>query len=78
MAQAKSPASLRGGPGSPPDQSVWYLWWTKWHWNIFSSEFCGFSLSVSFHRSSPRSYIWGTTIGPIEAEVQRRSLKPST
>jgi hypothetical protein len=29
----------------------------KWHWDRFFSEFFGFSLSVSFHRTSPYSYI---------------------
>jgi hypothetical protein len=25
----------RGGPGSSPGQSMWDLWWTKWHWGTF-------------------------------------------
>jgi hypothetical protein len=32
--------------------SVWDLWWTKWHWDRFFSEYFGFSLSISFHRCS--------------------------
>jgi hypothetical protein len=40
-------------------QSVWDLWWTKWHWDRFFSEFFGFPLSVSFHRRSPNSYHLG-------------------
>jgi hypothetical protein len=28
---------------------MWDLWWTKWHWDKFFSEYFGFSLSVSFH-----------------------------
>jgi hypothetical protein len=35
------------------------LWWTKWHWDRFFSEFFGFPLSISFHRRSPNSYhLW--------------------
>ena len=26
-----------GGPGSIPSQSMWDLWWTKWHWDRFPS-----------------------------------------
>ena len=31
-----SPASHRGSPGSITGQSMWDLWWTKWHWDRFS------------------------------------------
>jgi hypothetical protein len=31
---------------------MWNLWWTKWHWDRFFSEYFGFALSVSFHRCS--------------------------
>jgi hypothetical protein len=41
---------------SRPGQSMWDLWWTKWHWAMFFSEFFGFPLSISFHRRSPNSY----------------------
>jgi hypothetical protein len=44
--------SHRGGPGSIPGQSMWGLWWTKWHWDRFFPEFFGFPLSNSFHRCS--------------------------
>jgi hypothetical protein len=27
---------------------MWDLWWTKWHWNRFFSEYFGFPLSISF------------------------------
>jgi hypothetical protein len=30
---------------------MWDLWWTKWHWDRFFSEYFGFVLSVSFHRA---------------------------
>jgi hypothetical protein len=29
-------------------QSMWDLWWTKWHWDSFFPEYFGFSLSISF------------------------------
>ena len=32
--------------------SMWDLWWTKWHWDRFFSEYFGFPLSISFHRCS--------------------------
>jgi hypothetical protein len=28
------------------------LWWTKWHWDRFLSEYFSFSLSLSFHQYS--------------------------
>jgi hypothetical protein len=33
-------------------QSMWDLWWTKWHWDRFFPEYFGFPLSTSFHRCS--------------------------
>jgi hypothetical protein len=29
--------------------SKWDLWWTKWYWGRFFSEFFAFPLSLSFH-----------------------------
>jgi hypothetical protein len=29
-------AFQRGGPGLSPDQVMWDLWWTKWHWDTVS------------------------------------------
>jgi hypothetical protein len=29
--KAVSQASHRGGPASNAGQSIWDLWWTKWH-----------------------------------------------
>jgi hypothetical protein len=28
------------------DQSMWDLWWTKWHWNKFFSELFGFPANI--------------------------------
>jgi hypothetical protein len=35
--------------GLSPAQSVWDLWWAKWHWDRFFPEHFGFPLSISFH-----------------------------
>jgi len=48
----QSPTSHRGGLSSIPGQSVWNLWWTKWHYDRFLSQHFGFPLSVSFHQWS--------------------------
>jgi hypothetical protein len=29
---------------------MWDLWWTKWHWDRFFSEYFSFPLSISFNR----------------------------
>jgi hypothetical protein len=26
---------------------MWYLWWTKWHWDRFFPEYFGLPLSIS-------------------------------
>jgi hypothetical protein len=39
-----------------PGQSVWDLWWTKWYWNRFYSEYFAFPLSVSFRQHSVLTY----------------------
>jgi hypothetical protein len=33
-------------------QSMWDLWWTKWHWDRLFPEYFGFPPSISFHRCS--------------------------
>jgi hypothetical protein len=45
-------ASHRGGPGSITGQSMWDLWWTKWHWDRLFPEYFGFPPSISFYRCS--------------------------
>lgn len=42
---------------SHPGQSMWDSWWRKWHWDRLVSMLIGFLLSISFHHSSPYSYI---------------------
>jgi hypothetical protein len=52
-------------------QSMWDLWWTKWHWDKLLSELFSFPLSVSFHRCSIFTHVscgrW--TVGPLAAAV---------
>jgi hypothetical protein len=38
--------------GSIAGQSMWDLWWTKWHCDRLFSQYVGFLLSVSFHQCS--------------------------
>jgi hypothetical protein len=55
-----------GGPDSRPGQSMWDLWWTKWHWDRFFSVFFCFPLSRSFHHCSIFTHVssGGRTMGP--------------
>ena len=47
------------GPGLIPGQSMWELWWTKWHRErFFPPEYFSFSLSVSFHQCSIFIFIY--------------------
>jgi hypothetical protein len=39
---------------------MWDLWWTKWHWDRFFSEFFGFSLSIYHSTVVLQTHIiWG-------------------
>jgi len=55
-----------GGPGSIPGQSGWYLWWTKWHWDMFLSEYFKFDLLVSLHPSSCLRFRLSSTLYDIK------------
>jgi hypothetical protein len=33
-------------PGFAPRSIQWDLWWTKWHWDRFFSEFFGFPVTI--------------------------------
>jgi hypothetical protein len=44
---SRLPPFTRGDPVLIKGQSVWDLWWTKWHWNQCIDEWVGFTLSVS-------------------------------
>jgi len=51
VGRSLSSASYRGVPVSIPNKYMWNLWWTKWRWQRFCSQYCGFLPSVSFHQS---------------------------
>jgi hypothetical protein len=38
--------------GSIPGPSTWDVWWTKWHWDRFFSEYFCFPPSITFHNQS--------------------------
>jgi hypothetical protein len=51
---------------------MWDLWWTKWHWDRFFSEFFNFFLPISFHQGSILIYIiLELIIGSLEVTVQK-------
>jgi hypothetical protein len=74
----QSPASHRGVPDSSLGQSMWDLWWTKWHWDTFLSEFfgsfCQYHSTIFLHTHVSSR---GWTICPLVAAVQRCSLTSS-
>jgi hypothetical protein len=47
-----SPESLPRIPGSILTQSMWNLWWAKWHSEKFVTEVPGCVLSLSFYQYS--------------------------
>jgi hypothetical protein len=60
-----------------PGQSMWDVWWAKWHWGRFHPEFFGFPLPISFHREPPYSYIiWGMNNMPIGGCSSETSSHP--
>jgi hypothetical protein len=40
------------GPGSIPGQSMWDLWWTRWHWNKSFCKYFSFPLLALFSTAS--------------------------
>ena len=52
-----SPASYLGDASLMPGKFVWDLWWTKWHWDLFSSPplFC--VTQFSFIPPMPRAHL---------------------
>jgi hypothetical protein len=79
MAQTVSCRPLNAEARAQVTHSMWDLWWTKWHWDCFSSAFFGFpcqynsTVTLHTHISSG-----GWTINPMVAAVQRHSRTPST
>jgi hypothetical protein len=58
--------SHRKDPGSRPEQSMWDLCWTKWHWDRFFSELFGIPVNIIpplLHIHS--CIIWGLDYGPV-------------
>jgi hypothetical protein len=51
IAQADThfPASDCGGLYSIQGQSIWGLWWIKWHWGRFLSKYFSFPYQLSFY-----------------------------
>jgi len=43
-------------PGSVPGQYMWDLWWTKWHWDKFLSEYFVFP-SHYYSTNTPYAFI---------------------
>jgi hypothetical protein len=58
IAQAVSRRPLTAEARLLPGLSMRNLWWKKWHYYGFFSEFYCFPLSISFHRRSPTHIIW--------------------
>jgi hypothetical protein len=56
---------------------MWDLWWTKWHWDRFFSEFFGFPLSISFHRRFPNSYHLGNAQYANVSRPPRLGTRPT-
>jgi len=55
---AQSPASHRRVPGLIPGQSMLHLWYTKWHWDTFISQYFGYPLSVLCNQCSILIFIY--------------------
>ena len=45
-------------PCLTPGHLMWHLWWTKWQWGKFFSEYFGFLLYISFHHCSIQIFIY--------------------
>jgi hypothetical protein len=65
------------GPGSSLGQD---LWWTKWHWGRFFSEYFGFPCKISFHQLLHNHHLSSGAgrVGQLVADVPSGlSLTPS-
>jgi hypothetical protein len=66
-----------------PGRSMWDLWWKKWHWDRYFSEYFGFPLPISLHlcsikmekqkKTSPSFSSHGCTI-KLQAAVRLQHL----
>jgi hypothetical protein len=59
-----------------PCQSIWDLWWIKWHLYRLFSKFFGFPLSISFHRGSILKYHLGDKQQGVEGRSSETSSHP--
>jgi hypothetical protein len=57
---------------------MWDLWWAKWYWDRFFSEFFSFPLSYCSTVALHIHISGGWIKYPFMAAVQRHSLTPST
>jgi hypothetical protein len=62
----QSSASLRRSTGLIPDQSMWALWWTKWHWDKLFFYYWVFAPSLLFQLPS-------IFVGIFKATLSRRT-----
>jgi hypothetical protein len=51
------------------------VWWEKWHWDRFSSEYICFPLSVSFHQYSTLSFTHTLILLEVESREAREVSK---
>jgi hypothetical protein len=56
---------------------MWDLWWTKWHWDRFFSEFFGSTRQYHYTAVLHTHISSGGWTCPLVEAVQRRSLTPS-
>jgi hypothetical protein len=88
MILAQSPTSHRVGSGSRPGQSMWYLWWIKWHWDRFFSDFFLFfpvniiplwhSTHTHTHTHTQICIIWEMNNRPVGGRSSDIEFTPST
>jgi len=66
---SQSPTCHHGGLHSLPGQSMWDIWWTEWHWDMFlsTSVFLCQYLTTSAPYSSSVYMTRGWSLGTIKA-----------
>jgi hypothetical protein len=56
---------------------MWDLWWTKWHWDRFFSEFFGFPLSIYHSTVALQTHHLGNANVSRHPRLGTRSTPPS-
>jgi hypothetical protein len=71
-----------GGPGSSPGQVMWDLWWTKWHWDRFSSNTLVSSTKSNsinmlhiHHHLSSGAVTTGQTVAAVPSGLKSHPMK---